>query len=170
MERARLDSKRSPVRINQSRRESRGRCQGILLLPGCNTNALYLKTLYKYPQAAYPYDQLVEENRRRSLFEQEFELIDTGVFNQDRYWDVFVEYAKATGDDILVRINVFNRGPDIATIYVLPQLWFRNTWSWNASPKPKIKVDGSALLAQHTTLGAYWLNADGSPAKLFCEN
>ena len=130
----------------------------------------YLKMLYKYPQATYPYDQLVEENRRRSLFEQEFELIDTGVFNQDRYWDVFVEYAKATGDDILVRINVFNRGPDIATIYVLPQLWFRNTWSWNASPKPKIKVDGSALLAQHTTLGAYWLNADGSPAKLFCEN
>ena len=131
----------------------------------------YLKMLYKYPQAAYPYDQLVKENQRRGLSEQEFELIDTGVFEQDRYWDIFVEYAKVTGDDILIRINACNRGPDSARIHVLPQLWFRNTWSWNASlNKPKIKATRSGLVAQHPTLGVYWLHADGSPATLFCEN
>ena len=131
----------------------------------------YLKMLYKYPQAAYPYHQLVEENRRRTLSEDEFELIDTGVFEQDCYWDVFVEYAKAACDDILIQIKVYNRGPDSAKIRVLPQLWFRNTWSWNASSdKPSIKADGRALVARHTMLGTYWLHADGSPAKLFCEN
>jgi hypothetical protein len=131
----------------------------------------YLKMLYKYPQAAYPYNQLVEENQRRGLSDREFELTDTGVFEQDRYWDVFVEYAKASADDILIRITVCNRGSDNARIHVLPQLWFRNTWSWNASPrKPEIKANGSALLAQHQTLGSYWLHMDGSPAKLFCEN
>ena len=131
----------------------------------------YLKMLYKYPQAAYPYHQLVEENRRRTLSEDEFELIDTGVFEHDCYWDVFVEYAKAACDDILIQIKVYNRGPDRAKIHVLPQLWFRNTWSWNASSdKPSIKVDGSALVARHTMLGTYWLHADGSPVKLFCEN
>ena len=131
----------------------------------------YLKMLYKYPQAAYPYHQLVEENRHRTLSEDEFELIDTGVFEQDCYWDVFVEYAKAACDDILIQIKVYNRGPDSAKIRVLPQLWFRNTWSWNASSdKPSIKADGSALVARHTMLGTYWLHADGSPAKLFCEN
>jgi hypothetical protein len=131
----------------------------------------YLKMLYKYPQAAYPYDQLVAENRRRGLTEPEFELIDTGVFEDDRYWDVFVEYGKATADDILIRIMVCNRGPDNARIHVLPQLWFRNTWSWNASPnKPKIKAIESGLCVQHPRLGRYWLQVDGSPDKLFCEN
>ena len=131
----------------------------------------YLKMLYKYPQAAYPYDELVEENRRRSLSENEFELIDTGVFDQDRYWDVFVEYAKAAGDDILIQIKAYNRGPDSARIHVLPQLWFRNTWSWIASPdKPSIQVDESALVAQHPTLDTYRLYVDGSPERLFCEN
>jgi len=131
----------------------------------------YLKMLYKYPQAAYPYHELVEENRRRSVSENEFELIDTGVFEEDRYWDVFVEYAKVAGDDILIQIKVYNRGPDSARIHVLPQLWFRNTWSWNASAdKPSIKADGSALVAQHTKLGKYWLHVDGNPTKLFCDN
>ena len=131
----------------------------------------YLKMLYKYPQAAYPYEELVDQNRRRSLSDNEFELIDTGVFDQDRYWDVFVEYAKAAGDDILIQISVHNRGPENARIHVLPQLWFRNTWSWSASPdKPSIQVDGSAIVARHPTLGSYWLYADGSPARLFCEN
>ena len=91
----------------------------------------YLKYLYKYPQRAYPYAWLVEENRRRGRQDPEFELLDTGVFDDDRYFDVLVEYAKASPDDMLMRITVHNRGPDAATIDLLPQLWFRNTWSWN---------------------------------------
>ena len=90
----------------------------------------YLKLLYKYPQRAFPYASLVEENRRRGKDQPEFELIDTGVFDDDRYFDVFVEYAKAAPDDILMRVTVHNRGPEPATLHLLPQLWFRNTWSW----------------------------------------
>src|SRR6266851_273040 len=90
----------------------------------------YLKALYKYPQAEFPYARLVEENGRRSRNDPEFELADTGVFNESRYFDVFVEYAKAAPDDILIRITVANRGPDLATLHLLPTLWFRNTWSW----------------------------------------
>jgi len=132
----------------------------------------YLKMLYKYPQAEYPYLGLLEENRRRGLADNEYELIDTGVFNDDRYWDVLVEYAKAAGDDILIQVTVQNRGPESARIYVLPQLWFRNTWSWNASAtKPRINVNGSgAIVAQHPTLGTYYLYVDGDAAKLFCDN
>ncbi len=88
-----------------------------------------MKYLYKYPQAAFPYDDLVETNRRRSRHEFEYELLDTGVFDQDRYFDVFVEYAKASPEDILIQITVHNRGPEAATLHVLPTLWFRNTWS-----------------------------------------
>ena len=92
----------------------------------------YLKLLYKYPQREYPYARLVEENARRKSDRRlpEFELLDTGIFDDDRYWDVFVEYAKAASDDILMRITVHNRGPETAALQVLPQLWFRNTWSW----------------------------------------
>ena len=93
-------------------------------------NHSYLKMLYKYPQAGYPYEQLVQENRNRGLQDNEFELIDTGVFDENRYWDVFIEYFKAAPDDILVQITMHNRGPDTAELHVLPQLWFRNTWSW----------------------------------------
>jgi hypothetical protein len=92
----------------------------------------YMKMLYKYPQMAFPYAQLVGENGRRGKEDLEFELIDTGIFDQDRYFDVFLEYAKADPDDMLIRITVFNRGPKEATLNVLPQVWFRNTWSWNA--------------------------------------
>src|SRR3954468_4851310 len=88
----------------------------------------YMKYLYKYPHAAYPYDELVKTNRQRSRYEMEYELLDTGVFDERRYFDVFVEYAKAAPDDILVRITVENRGPEPAVIHVLPTLWFRNTW------------------------------------------
>jgi hypothetical protein len=132
----------------------------------------YLKMLYKYPQAAYPYNRLLEENRRRGLSDHEYELIDTGVFDDDRYWDVFVEYAKAAGDDILVRITAHNRGPDSARLHVLPQLWFRNTWSWSASAgKPSIRVgNGDAIVAEHPTLGTYSLYVDGDAEKLFCDN
>ena len=93
----------------------------------------YLKMLYKYPQAAYPYEQLLHENRSRGLEDNEFELIDTGIFDDNRYWDVFVEYFKAAPDDILVQITIHNRGPEPAGLHLLPQLWFRNTWSWNPS-------------------------------------
>src|SRR5690606_21834044 len=90
----------------------------------------YMKALYKYPQCEFPYAQLVEENRRRGKLDPEFELVDTGVFDEHHYFDVFAEYAKASPDDVLIRITVANRGPEQATIHLLPTLWFRNTWSW----------------------------------------
>lgn len=103
----------------------------------------YLKYLYKYPQAAYPYDQLVEENKRRGLKEREFELIDTGVFEKDRYFDIFIEYAKASEEDICVKIEAFNRGPADAPLHILPQLWFRNKWAWTETrgPEPEIQIE-----------------------------
>src|ERR1700689_4132044 len=93
----------------------------------------YMKCLYKYPQAEFPYAHLLEENRRRGRSDPEYELIDTGIFNEDRYFDVFVEYAKAEVDDILIRISVTNRGPDTAPLHILPTLWFRNQWSWRGT-------------------------------------
>ncbi len=132
----------------------------------------YLKMLYKYPQAAYPYEKILDENRRRGLGDNEYELIDTGIFDNDRYWDVFVEYAKAAADDILVLITIQNRGPEAAEIHVLPQLWFRNMWSWSASAvKPKISgQESGAIVAEHTTLGTYYLYVNGEASVLFCEN
>ena len=98
-----------------------------------------MKYLYKYPQAAYPYSDLVETNKRRSREEMEYELLDTGVFDDDRYFDVFVEYAKADPEDVLIKISVHNRGPEAAQIHVLPTLWYRNTWSWgDDEPKPAL--------------------------------
>src|SRR5262249_11633137 len=100
----------------------------------------YMKYLYKYPQGAYPYSPLVETSRRRSRQEFEYELLDTGVFDQDRYFDVFVEYAKASPDDLLIQISVHNRGPQPASLHVLPTLWFRNQWSWHAgAEKPTLQ-------------------------------
>jgi len=136
----------------------------------------YFKALYKYPQAEYPYKNLVEENGRRGKEEREYEIIDTGVFEEGRYFDVFAEYAKAAPDDMLIRITVANRGPETATIHVLPTLWFRNTWSWGCShegclPRPLIKQAGpSALLACHTTLGNFRLAVETQAAFLFTEN
>ena len=101
----------------------------------------YMKMLYKYPQNEFPYGDLVETNARRSRTEPEYELIDTGVFNQDRYFDVFVEYAKETPTDILIQISVCNRGPDPAPVHVLPTLWFRDVWSWQPeTPKPSLRA------------------------------
>jgi hypothetical protein len=132
----------------------------------------YLKMLYKYPQAEFPYAWLVEENRRRGKDQPEFELIDTGVFDDDRYFDVFVEYAKASTDDILMLVTVHNRGPDAAAIHLLPQLWFRNTWCWNgATVKPALSLAGAgALVAQHSDLGTRYLYAESAPPLLFCDN
>lgn len=118
----------------------------------------YMKALYKYPQAAYPYSQLVEENQRRGITEPEFELEDTGVFNEGRYWDVFAEYAKASPMDILIKITVANRGPEAARLHLLPTLWYRNTWIWGCkhegcTRKPLMKEIGEGhVRGKHETL------------------
>ncbi len=139
----------------------------------------YMKFLYKYPQRAYPYGQLVEENRRRSRRDPEFELIDTGVFDEDRYFDVQVEYAKAAAEDVLIQISVTNRGPEAHPLHVLPSLWFRNTWSWDEqAAKPILrKLEGrafAAIEAVHPVLGRYLLDCeqslDANMALLFTEN
>src|SRR5216117_913409 len=132
----------------------------------------YLKMLYKYPQREFPYAWLVEENRRRGKDQPEFELLDTAIFDDDRYFDVFVEYAKASPDDILMLVTVHNRGPETATIHLLPQLWFRNTWSWkNGAAKPELTAtNDGAVAAKHPEVGDYKLYCEGSPELLFCDN
>jgi Mannosylglycerate hydrolase MGH1-like glycoside hydrolase domain len=133
----------------------------------------YLKALYKYPQREYPYSWLVEENRRRGKDVPEFELIDTGAFDDDRYFDAFVEYAKGSPHDILIKITIHNRGPEQAEVHVLPHLWFRNTWSWGASSgKPTLTLDGhhQAVVAQGGEIGTYHLYRDGDAPWLFTEN
>src|ERR1700751_5211642 len=132
----------------------------------------YMKYLYKYPQQEFPYRDLVETNRRRSREDFEYELLDTGIFNDDRYFDVFVEYAKEGPEDVLIRIPVHNRGPEMARLRVLPTLWFRNTWSWDVdSQKPLLHAAGSdAMQASHPELGDYWLYCDDNPELLFTEN
>jgi hypothetical protein len=136
----------------------------------------YMKWLYKYPQRAFPYGDLVEANRRRSRQELEYELLDTGVFADDRYFDVLVEYAKAAPEDVLVRITVANRGPEAATLHVLPTLWFRNTWSWWPDPPKPTLREGKArkglrvVAASHAELGERWLFVEGEAPLLFTEN
>ncbi|HEY9428589.1 MAG TPA: hypothetical protein VIR34_15640 [Gemmatimonadaceae bacterium] len=132
----------------------------------------YLKMLYKYPQGEFPYARLVDENRRRGKDQPELELIDTGVFDESRYFDVFVEYAKAAPNDILMCITVHNRGPEDASIDVLPQLWFRNTWSWTENgAKPELRATGPRVIsARHPELGSYALHCDDGATLLFCEN
>ena len=136
----------------------------------------YMKMLYKYPQSEFPYRDLVETNRRRGRTEAEYELIDTGVFNEDRYFDVFVEYAKETPTDILVQISVSNRGPDAAPIRVLPTLWFRNVWTWwPETQKPSLRAvmakNGVAgIAASDAEIGDYFLYCEGKPSLLFTEN
>jgi hypothetical protein len=134
----------------------------------------YLKYLYKYPQAAYPYDQLVQTNRERSRQEFEYELINTGVFDQNRYFDVFVEYAKESPEDILVQISIHNRGPEAAELHVLPTLWFRNRWSWgraNARPSLQAVTGKSAVVrVAEADLGERYLYSDGPASLLFTEN
>lgn len=141
----------------------------------------YMKYLYKYPQAAYPYADLIQTNGRRSRQELEYELLDTGVFDADRYFDVLVEYAKADAQDLFVKISVANRGPDAATLHVLPTLWFRNTWSWEGGgSKPELHAvqhgEVSALRAHHTdplfqeALSDVYFYCDGTAPLLFTEN
>jgi len=136
----------------------------------------YMKYLYKYPQAAFPYDDLVATNHRRTRQEFEYELLDTGVFDDDRYFDVFVEYAKASPEDILIQITVCNRGREQAALHVLPTVWFRNEWSWGGSPpRPLLRQVGrgkaqGVIAASHPELGKRFLYADGKAALLFTEN
>ncbi|MBA3470782.1 MAG: glucosidase [Herpetosiphonaceae bacterium] len=131
----------------------------------------WMQMLYKYPQAAFPYDQLVAENARRGTADDEFELIDTGVFDGQRYFDVFVEYAKAGPADLLIQIRVCNRGPAAAPIHVLPTLWFRNDWSWaESAERPRMWSDGATVLAEHRLLGTYRLVAEEADGWLWTEN
>jgi hypothetical protein len=143
----------------------------------------YMKCLYKYPQAEFPYTKLVDENRRRTTLEPEYEILDTGVFDGGRYFDVFVEYAKVSAEDVLVRITVHNRGPDAATLHVIPQLWFRNTWGWTnpRGEEPAISLaqqqqqrqqggECVQLRAEHVELGRRLLYAEGRPVCLFTNN
>src|SRR5262249_27229424 len=129
-----------------------------------------------YPQSAYPYLDLIQTNQRRGRHEQEYELLDTGIFAQDRYFDVFVEYAKGSPEDILIRISVHNRGPEAAEIHLLPTLWFADRWSWaGETSKPVLRqveaASGcSAISVQHARLGQLYLHCEGTPPLLFTEN
>ena len=131
----------------------------------------YMKYLYKYPQGEYPYNDLVQTNRNRSRDEFEYELLDTGIFDEDKYFDVFVEYAKADPEDVLVKISVHNRGPQSARLHVLPTLWFRNTWSdGEGGPKPVVHANKGAIVASHSKLGEYTMQCEDAPELLFTEN
>jgi hypothetical protein len=149
----------------------------------------YMRYLYKYPHQEYPYRRLVEENQRRAGQGAEFELLDTGIFEQDRYWDITVEYAKAAPEDLCIRITAANRGPDDAEVHILPQLWFRNIWSWGAKPQPEPRIEtvngeagGVALMADdsdllldpnipvHYRLGVRWLHGPAGGVSLVTDN
>ncbi|HET6342893.1 MAG TPA: glucosidase [Gemmatimonadota bacterium] len=140
----------------------------------------YMKALYKYPQAEFPYARLVEEGHRRGLLDPEFELLDSGVFEGERYFDVLAEYAKADPEDLLIRLTISNRGPETAAIHVLPTIWFRNTWSWGRTgegypERPHLWREGDDVVAEHAELGRYRLSAARGPDRkapqlLFTEN
>ncbi len=147
-------------------------CKELYYYVDATPSHSYLKMLYKYPQAAYPYTRLVEENRRREKSEGEYELLDTGVFSDNRYFDCFVEYAKARCDDILIRITIHNRADVPAAIHLVPQVFFRNTWSWaNDDTKPLMRAGGDGSIEiEHDKLGTYRLYTEGTPQLLFTEN
>jgi len=132
----------------------------------------YLKYLYKYPQTEFPYSQLIKKNQSRTRQEAEYELVDSGVFSQNRYFDVFIEYAKANARDILVLITVYNRGPDPAELHVIPQIWFRNTWRWAPhSVRPGLsQIDSGVIKARHPELKEYYWYVENQPPLLFSEN
>ena len=136
----------------------------------------YMKYLYKYPQSEYPYRNLIETNQHRSRFDPEYELLDTGIFDEDRYFDVLVEYAKATPTDMLIEISISNRGPEESVLHVLPTLWFRNSWTWwPDEPKPSLRAAAgangvSAIAATHARLGGYVLHCEDAARLLFTEN
>ena len=131
----------------------------------------YLRMLYRYPQNEFPYARLLDENARRTTQDPEFELEDTGIFDNDRYFDVVVEYAKASPDDILMRVTITNRGPDTAALHVIPQMWARNYWSWQpGTSRPELRLDGATVLARHPNLREMRLHCDAGAPPAFCEN
>ncbi|MBC6611298.1 glucosidase [Hymenobacter sp. BT507] len=133
----------------------------------------YMQMLYKYPQRTFPYEWLVQENARRGRHKPEFELLDTAIFKENRYFDVFIEYAKAGPEDMLLQLKVCNRGPEEATVQVLPQLWFRNTWAWGRDdyrPQLRVAEAGGSIAIDHQELGERRLYYDGEPELLFCDN
>jgi len=136
----------------------------------------YMKYLYKYPQRAYPYADLVQQNKRRGRSDPEYELLDTGIFDDDRYFDVVVEYAKAGPEDILIRISATNRGPEASPLHLLPTLWFKNDWSWTTGrSKPGIEIARSGrtmlvLKTAHRAMEPHWLHCETPAAALFTEN
>src|SRR5450432_4454095 len=132
----------------------------------------YLKMLYKYPQQEFPYNDLVQENKRRGRKDPEYEIQDTGIFNEQKYFDVFIEYAKASPEEMLMKITVYNRGPEDAPLHILPNIWFRNTWDWGYAPeKPSLeRQTDNSIFAQHPILGKRILYADNPDGLLFCEN
>jgi hypothetical protein len=137
----------------------------------CTPSHSFMRWRYVYPQAAFPYDRLVEENARRGRDDPEFELVDTGVFDDGRYWVITADYAKASPDDLLVHLELRNNGPDAATIHVLPHLWFRNTWSWGLKDeRPSLALEEGRIVARHPIVGTRYLTAAGAPEPLFCEN
>jgi len=132
----------------------------------------YMKLLYKYPQEEFPYHKLWDENKKRNRYEPEFELIDTGILDDDNYFDIFIEYAKVDQEDILIKITALNRANDEAVLHIIPQIWFRNTWSWgHNNNKPEINFKENGLLEiNHSDMEDYFLYYDGKPEVLFCEN
>lgn len=132
----------------------------------------YLKMLYKYPQKAFPYAELLAENRARGREQSEFELLDTGIFDDDRYFDVVIEYAKASPDELLMQVTAHNRGPQPAKLHLLPQFWFRNTWSWKSGSRvPSMRcIAPGRITVDHPTLGHYLLHVEGDSELLFCNN
>jgi hypothetical protein len=132
----------------------------------------WLRWRYHYPQTAFPYGRLVEENRQRSRRQPEYELLDTGVFDTGRYWQITVDYAKASPEDLCMRIEVRNAGPEPATLEVLPTVWCRNTWSWDLDPppRPQLRANQGGIEAEHEELGRWVLVGSGEPELLFCEN
>ncbi|MBV8257624.1 MAG: glucosidase, partial [Actinobacteria bacterium] len=131
----------------------------------------WMRWKYMYAQDEFPYDRLVAENACRGKHDPEFELVDTGIFDDGRYWEITADYAKASAEDVLIRVSATNHGPETATLDVLPTLWFRNTWSWDFdAPRPAIDLDDGALRARHELLDTVTLAGSGSPEALFCEN
>jgi hypothetical protein len=131
----------------------------------------WMRWRYMYPTAEFPYARLIEENRSRGKLDPEFELVDTGVFDDRRYWEITTDYAKESPEELLIRITIRNAGPDTATLEVLPTLWFRNTWTWHpGTAKPSIALEGGAIVAEHAELGRRFLSPAGAPTALFCEN
>ena len=131
----------------------------------------WMRWRYLYPQLEFPYAELVAENRRRTRAEPEYELLDTGVFDRDRYWEITADYAKAAEDDILALVSIHNPAPETAEIHVLPTLWFRNTWAWGIDDRvPALRADGGTLVAEHWELDTMTLASDGTPVLLFCDN